>query len=165
MTEPTLHLLCGKMAAGKSTLAARLAAESGGVLLAEDAMTAALWPGELTSIAAYADRSERLKRVIWPIVMTFLQTGVSVVLDFPANTPKQRLRLRELIHGSGAAHVLHVLDAADSVCLARLRARNAEGVHPFAPTEADFHAFTKFFTPPMPDEGFNVRVWPDAAEA
>lgn len=33
---PTLHLLCGKIASGKSTLANRLAAEHAAIVLGED---------------------------------------------------------------------------------------------------------------------------------
>ncbi|MFN7696044.1 MAG: AAA family ATPase, partial [Burkholderiales bacterium] len=33
---PTLHFFCGKAGAGKSTLAARIAQETGAVLISED---------------------------------------------------------------------------------------------------------------------------------
>lgn len=39
---PTLHMLCGKIASGKSTLAARLSATPGTVLVSEDAWRTAL---------------------------------------------------------------------------------------------------------------------------
>ena len=41
--RPTLHFFCGKIAAGKSTLAAKLAEQEGTVLIAEDAWLAALY--------------------------------------------------------------------------------------------------------------------------
>ncbi|NCE91845.1 AAA family ATPase [Pseudomonas sp. L13] len=37
---PTLHLLCGKIASGKSTLAKTLAAEHGAIVLSEDRLHA-----------------------------------------------------------------------------------------------------------------------------
>src|SRR6056297_1047756 len=45
---PTLHMLCGRICSGKSTLAARLAAASGTVLVTEDTWLDALYPDELT---------------------------------------------------------------------------------------------------------------------
>ena len=48
---PTLHLLCGKIAAGKSTLAKELVAEHAAILLSEDTWLAQLYPGEVLSVA------------------------------------------------------------------------------------------------------------------
>ncbi len=157
MINPSLHLLCGKMAAGKSTLAARLAAEHGAVLLSEDHWTATLWPGELTSLDTYRDRSRRLRTVLWPHVTDLLRSGVSVVLDFAANTRGQRAGLRRIVEDAGVPHVLHYLDVPDVVCKARLRARNAGGAHEYAPSEADFELFTRYFEPPAEEEGFVIR--------
>ncbi|CUI95915.1 Uncharacterised protein [Achromobacter xylosoxidans] len=50
---PTLHFLCGKIGAGKSTLAARLASRPDTLLISEDAWLAALYPGEILSVADY----------------------------------------------------------------------------------------------------------------
>lgn len=163
MPVPRLHLFCGKIAAGKSTLAEKIAKEHGALLLSEDIWTAALWPGELTSVEAYSDRTGRLKAVLWPHLAEILQAGQSVALDFPANTRRQRARLKRLIDASGADHVLHVLDVPDAVCLARLEARNADGGHPYSPSIADFRQFAKYFEPPSADEGFAVRAWPHVA--
>jgi predicted kinase len=160
MTTGTLHLFCGKMAAGKSTLAARIASETGGMVIREDALTDLLWPGELASLEAYVDRTRRLKAALWPLVSRLLASGSDVVLDFPANTRRQRAGLMDLVTGSGAGHRLHYLDATDATCKARLAARNAGGEHEYCPTEEDFDRFTSHFQPPEPDEGFCVRVWP-----
>ena len=53
VTPATLHLLCGKIASGKSTLAARLGAEPGCIILSEDQWLAALYPDQLHSVADY----------------------------------------------------------------------------------------------------------------
>ena len=97
-----------------------------------------------------------------PHVAALLEAGLSVVLDFPANTVAQRAWMRRVLERSGAAHRMHVLEASDALCLARLRARNADGSHDFAVTEALFHRFTANFVPPTPEEGFEiVRHLPD----
>ena len=71
-------------------------------------------------------------------------------------------QMRGLLDRSGVAHRMHVLETPEALCLARLRARNAAGLHPFAPSEAQFHAFARRYAPPTPDEGFEiVRHRPD----
>ena len=47
MSEPTLYLLCGKIAARKSTLARRLAGRPGTLLIGEDHWTSHLFGEEL----------------------------------------------------------------------------------------------------------------------
>jgi predicted kinase len=46
----TLHLLCGKIAAGRSTLAAELAQQPDTVVVSEDFWLARLYPGEILTI-------------------------------------------------------------------------------------------------------------------
>lgn len=53
-----------------------------------------------------------------------LRAGITVVLDFPGNTPAQRGWFRELIDRAQSAHALHYLDVADDVCKAQLRERS-----------------------------------------
>jgi deoxyadenosine/deoxycytidine kinase len=50
----TLHMFCGMIAAGKSTLARRLAQEEGTVLVSEDYFLSSLYPGEISTVADYA---------------------------------------------------------------------------------------------------------------
>jgi len=45
-----LHLITGKIAAGKSTLSAKLAVETGGLVLAEDHWLPTLYPAQITSL-------------------------------------------------------------------------------------------------------------------
>ena len=154
--HPTLHFLCGKIASGKSTLAKRLAAEPETVAISEDAWLESLFADELQTLEDYVRCSGRLKAAMKPHVAALLQTGVSVVLDCPANTRGQRRWFREIVETTGVAHTLHFLDVPDEACLARLHARNASGDHPFAVTEALFHEVTSHFTAPSAEEGFNI---------
>ena len=156
--RPTLYLLCGKIAAGKSTLAKRLAARPATVLISEDHWNATLFPGELKTIEDYARYSARVRAAMGPHVVSLLKAGMSVVLDFQANTPAVRRWMRTLIDSSGAAHELHVLDVPDEICKRRLRDRNTAGGHPYQASDADYDLFTRHFVPPTQDEGYNVVV-------
>jgi len=85
-----LIFLCGKMAAGKSTLARDLAVRENAVLLVQDDFLNALFPGEITDIPGFVKCSSRLKNALTPHVCALLSMGISVVLDFPGNTKVQR---------------------------------------------------------------------------
>jgi predicted kinase len=161
---PTLHILCGKIATGKSILAALLSAKPGTVLIAEDALLDILFGDELQTREDYVRCSGRIKAAMQPHIEAFLRAGVSVVLNFPANTLGQRLWFREIVETTGAAHVMHDLDVSDEACLARLRARNSSGDHPFVVTDALFHKITCHFTEPAADEGFRILRHDNAAE-
>ena len=157
--RPTLHLVCGKIAAGKTTLTRKLSEAPGTVLIAEDAWMASLFKDELRELPDYVRCSARLRAAMGPHVADLLRAGLSVVLDFPANTVASRSWMRSIFEAAGAAHRLHVLDVPDEVCKARLRDRNAGGGHEFAVSEAQYDAFTRHFAPPTAVEGFEMLVY------
>lgn len=152
----TLHLVCGKIGAGKSTLSRQLSMQPRTALICEDTWLAALYPGQITSVADYLRNAAALRGILADHVCCLLQAGVSVVLDFPSNTPASRAWARQIFVRAGAAHRLHFLDVPDEVCKARLHARNAAGAHPFQATEAEFERITRHFVAPAEEEGFDV---------
>jgi predicted kinase len=154
----TLYLVCGKIAAGKSTLARSLTARPATLLISEDHWMSNLFSGELKTIDDYRRFSARLRAAMGPHIVNILQQGLSIVLDFPANTVSNRNWMRSLIIQANVAHELHLLDVPDTTCKRRLRERNAGGEHPFQINEAQYKLFTSYFVPPGPDEGFKVVV-------
>jgi len=117
--RPTLHLICGKAAAGKSTLASRLGAAPATIVIAEDDWLSRLYEGEQRTIADYIRNSRRLREVMGDHIVALLKSGLSIVLDFPANTPAMRQWMRGLFEQADAAHKLHFLDVTDEVCKVR----------------------------------------------
>ena len=159
--HPILHLLCGKVAAGKSTLAAKLASADATVLIAEDEWLASLFGDELQKPKDYLRLAAKLRAAMAPHIVTLLKSGMSVVLDFQANTAESRAWMRDLIDQTEADHQFHVLAPPDEVCLTRLRTRNASGLHPFSVTEEQFYQISAYFSPPSPEEGFNLVIYED----
>ncbi len=151
-----LHLICGKIASGKSTLAAELATRPRTVLLSEDNLLSTLYGDDMAGIADYLRFSQRLQDAMTPHILALLGAQVSVVLDFQANQPARRKWMRALIDSAGVPHRLHFLDAPDDVCRARLHTRNASGAHPFAVSDVVFDQITRHFVPPQADEGFDI---------
>jgi predicted kinase len=157
-TTATLFLLCGKAGAGKSTLAAALAAEHKAILIAEDIWLIRLY-GPMKSFDDYKTYSERARTVVGQLVSDLLGLGQSVVLDYPANTRSSRLWLRSIAESAGARHVLHLLTTSDELCLKRIDQRNIERPEgSYHLTKDDFDFVSSFFQAPDDDEGFNVEV-------
>ncbi len=151
-------MICGKIAAGKSTLAARLADAPVTVLVSEDYWLSRLYGEELKTVADYARYSGRLRNAMGSHIEALLKAGLSVVLDFPANTVSNRQWMRTIFEGAGVEHRLHFLDLPDDVCKARLRQRNAAGTHEYVVSDAEFATITSYFQPPTEQEGFTTIV-------
>jgi predicted kinase len=155
--QATLICFCGKMAAGKSTLARELAVREKAVLLVEDEFLERLFPEEIRDIADYIRCSRRIKSALAPTICDLLSRGISVVLDFAGNTRSQRAWFRQLIDTSGAGHELHFIDAPDEVCKRQLRVRSeALPAGTAWTTDAEFDAITAYFEPPAAEEGFSI---------
>ena len=152
-----LMFMCGKMAAGKSTLARNLAERHDAVLLVQDEWLGTLFPGEIVDVPAFFDRSSRLRNALAPHVCVLLSKGISVVLDFPANTREQRAWFREILSRAAVAHELHFIDAPDALCKRQLKDRSRDlPVGTRWTTDAEFDAITAYFQPPSEDECFNI---------
>jgi predicted kinase len=153
-----LHFFCGKAGAGKSTLALAIAESEHATLISEDVWLSRLYGDQMQTFDDYRRLSQRLKTVAGPLAVDLLHAGRNVVLDFPANTRAAREWFRSLCEQSGAAHVLHVVDSGDAICLSRIERRNAErpeGSHHISPEL--FAHISSFYEAPGGDEGFRIR--------
>ncbi len=162
---PKLHFFCGKMAAGKSTLAKTLAEQHSAILLVEDTLLGQLYPQEVVDIPSYVKYADRLKLALEQPVIALLSQGVTVVLDFPANTSSQRQWFWQLIDLTQVDHVLHFVDKTDAVCKQQLRMRSANKPKGTAFTsDAEYDAITRYFEPPTDAEQFNIVRYTDSDE-
>ena len=156
-SQAKLYFLCGKMAAGKSTLAKALAARENAVLLVQDELLETLFPAEIRTIPDFLDRSSRLHRALTAHIIALLTRNISVVLDFPANTTRQREWFRQIIDQAGVDHELHYVDSSNALCIAQLKERTKH-LPPGTPwtTQAEFEAITVYFQPPAEEENFHI---------
>ena len=123
MNNGSLIFFCGKMGAGKSTLAKRIAEDKGAVLISEDDLLSKLYADKIKSVKDYKLYSDKLKPVVIDTVQQILKRGVNVVLDFPANTERQRLWLRNISDEVHSEHTCYFVDRNDEVCIRQLLKR------------------------------------------
>ncbi len=158
-TKGTLIFFCGKMGAGKSTLSREIASKEGAILLSEDEWLKTIYPDEIENFEDYIKYSSRLKPLIKQHVQNILNLGISVVMDFPGNTEKQRTWFKEIYTEYSFSHKLIYLEASDNLCIQQIKIRrktNPERAQ--FDTEDVFHQVTSYFQPPFEHEGFNIEV-------
>ena len=156
----TLHFICGKAGAGKTTMARELGRTLPAVVICEDQWIDTLG-FKIRSLDDFGRASARCRDLIGPLTGELLRLGVSVVFDFSGNTAKGRLWVRNIFEAAGADHLLHVIEATDAECLANIHRRNAEkppGVYWGHVSDETFHTVTAHFAPPRPEEEFRVVV-------
>ena len=159
MQVGTLILFSGKMGAGKSTKSKQVSQERNAVLISEDEWLSKLYPNRITSFDDYVHYSSLLKPLVKSHVLGILKTGTSVVMDFPANTVKQRKWLKELFTEANAPNELIYLNVSNDLCLRQIEKRRLEQPErAIYDTESMFIEVTKYFQEPDQSEGFNLQV-------
>jgi len=153
-----LHLLCGKMASGKTTLSKKLRDEHNAILISEDIWLAKLYGEEISSFEDYIKYTKRLRETLFEYVIELLGKDVDVVLDFSANTIRQRAWFRKIFEMAGVKHTLHYIVASDALCKKQLQQRS-KGLPKGSKftTEEEFDLITKYFEEPLSEEGFNIK--------
>lgn len=153
----TLYFFTGKMGAGKSTTAKKIAKDKNAVLLSEDEILEQFYPNQIKTFDDYLTYSNRIKPFIKNHVQNLLRVGTNVVMDFPGNTQKQRKWLSNMTSKINVSHKLIYLNISDETCLQRLKQRNIEN-----PERANFDTLetfnyvNQFFEEPNESEGLNI---------
>lgn len=144
MSEARLILTCGLPGAGKTALAARLAADRSAVRLTKDE-----WLWALGSTPWDEQAREKVEHELWRLAQEILPLGVSVVLDFGLWARIERDEMRSAARGLGVGVELHYLDVPADELWRRIEARNSEPPwdgHPIC--RADFDGWLRVFQAP-----------------
>jgi predicted kinase len=167
-TKGTLIFFCGKMGAGKSTLSLKISQELNAILLSEDDWLSNLYPEEIKNFDDYLKYANRLKPLLKTHLRNILNSGVSVVMDFPANTKNQRAWFKDIFLTESIPHRLIYIEVDDKICIEQIAKRRESNPERSAlrssaslsqfDTEEVFRHVTSFFQPPSADEGFSIEV-------
>jgi predicted kinase len=155
----TLIFFCGKMGAGKSRKSKKYAFQNNAVLISEDEWLSILYPQEITSFDDYIKYSALLRPLIKVHVQKILLIGTNVVLDFPANTIRQRAWFKRIVSEVKARHKLVFLDVSNERCLEQIAKRRLEQPERSAfDTEEMFYHVTQYFEVPLESEGLEIII-------
>ena len=147
------------MGAGKSTKSKEFALKNNAVLLSEDEWLSILYPQQISSFDDYIKYSSLLRPLIKSHVQKILLTGTNVVLDFPANTAKQRAWFKSIVKEIDTQHQLIYLEVSDEQCIKQISKRRLEQPERSAfDTEEMFHHVTKYFEIPVESEQLAITV-------
>ncbi|PNL51277.1 ATP-binding protein [Proteus mirabilis] len=158
-SDARLHFFCGKIASGKSTLAKSFAKSPRTVLINEDEWLSRLYPNQIKTVADYIEKSELVKSVLSEHIAVLLKAGNTVIMDFPANTLKQRQWLKSLADNTGMPYLFHVLKVESAECKKRLSLRNQLDENPFKTTEVEFDFITQHFSYPASEERLVIKEY------
>lgn len=150
--KPTLFLICGLPAAGKTTLAKRIERDRPALRLTPDE-----WIAHLLSPDWDREELDRLRSPVemlqWEVASQALTLGVNVVLDWGLWGRGERDELRARGSALGARVQVCYLDVPRAQLLERLSARNANlqrGM--FKVSEAELDLWSTSFEPPTAEE-------------
>ncbi len=121
-TPPKAYLLCGKICSGKSTFAEVLRRRINAVILSCDALTFALFDGNLGD--AHDAMSARIHRYLYQKSLDILETGTNVILEWGFWHREERLCAREFFAKQGYECVLYYIYVTDDVWQRNIAQRN-----------------------------------------
>jgi len=162
--SPCVHLLCGLVAAGKTTYARRLAADLPAVRFSLDEWMLRLY-GLRYDDPRYVARIDTCTELIWDIALQVLDLGHDVVLDWNQWSRKRRRTWHRRAKGVGYQAVLHHIDVSVETAIEQALSRadpdvsgshdrDVSGSHPV--DEAAVRHHQTIFEPPGDDEGIEI---------
>jgi len=150
--------LCGKICSGKTTLARRLLAEGGAVLLSCDEVADMIFHKDLGE--RHDSVMEDVKRYLHKKAADVLAAGCDVILDWGFWKSAERAALKKQYDLPGVEQVWYYIDVEDSRWLRNIEMRNADVL---AGKSTDYFVdeglkrkLLANFEPPTPEE---IDIW------
>jgi len=149
----TVHIICGPLGAGKTTVARRLAQTQGALRFSLDEWVMQLFGTEAPHPMVFewwVERCSRCSKRIWSVCRDVLGQGFDVVLDFGFPGLAHREEYRALAAEAGATVHLHIVDADVALRRQRVRERNRDQRETFAllVTDGMFEGSESWWEPP-----------------
>jgi predicted kinase len=159
---PSLHLISGLPASGKTTYATQLRARVGGVLYCLDRWLITLFGRYSLPDVGQDEHTRRVlacRELIWDSASELLTRNVDVILDDGFFYREHRMRHVALAASVGASTIIHFIDTPLTQVIERLSRRNADLPRFNFHIDPDtLEGFLGMVQRPSPDEGATVVV-------
>lgn len=149
-------MITGNVGAGKSTYAARLAADSGAHIFSVDEWMRTLFLADQPAVPSFEwalERTERVEEQILRESARLLERGVSIILDLGFFSEAQRSRVRHYFLDRGVVAALHYLEVDKETRWARVDQRNTQKTETFQfPVSREIFDFCETIFESLDDE-------------
>lgn len=118
-----VHIMCGKIASGKTTYAKKLSEKHRAVILSVDDLMQKLYdrcPGE----KQHTETVKRIMNYFYELAEDAVSKGIDVILDYGYWTRADRKRTREYFEGKGIKTALYYIQVPEKTRLSQLERRN-----------------------------------------
>jgi predicted kinase len=119
--QPTLYVMVGLPASGKTTLAKELELQHNALRLTKDD-----WMMPLFGWGEFEDKREIVEALLWSLGARALQLGMNVVLDYGLWARVERDEYRAKAEALGARVDFRFLDVPEDELLRRIESRNRQ---------------------------------------
>ncbi|MCC7364016.1 MAG: ATP-binding protein [Dehalococcoidia bacterium] len=156
--QPTAHLVCGFIGAGKTTFAREIEAETGAIRITKDEWVVRIFGRGIASDAEFEDYDSRVTELATELAFKLLEAGVDVILDEGYWTRDHRDSIKEKVASAGAKPVLYWVDCPVELMRERTVKRSSgPSTDSFEIDEEMFDRYLRYWEPPTAAETF-VRV-------
>ena len=149
-----VHIMCGKICSGKSTLAKKLCDECKGVILSVDEITLSLFgahPGE-----SHDEYVLKCEKFLYKKSLEIMNQGINVILDWGFWTKKERDEAKWFYRNNNVMYKFYYLDISDTEWKKRIKKRNKDilekGYEAYFVDEGLAQKFQRIFEIPNFDE-------------
>jgi len=159
-----IHLICGPIGAGKTTVAHEVAIKHNAIRFSEDEWLSRLFVPDapeglldepMNVVGAWAsEKYLRCRGQIWAVCKQLLNQNVNIVLDGAAANKEQRDVIRKKASYNNVGFQLYYVNASSDIRRKRILDRNTEKnfTYSLEVTSAMFEYMENFFQPPVSDE-------------
>lgn len=122
--KPKLHIICGFVGSGKTTLAKKLEKQYKAARFSTDEWMIGLFDFNGNFGKKYIQTKKLCKEFIWKLSKRLLLSGQDVILDFGFWSRKERALYRKRARSIGAKTILYFLDVPYGLLKKRIASRN-----------------------------------------